>query len=263
MEALIASMTADGPEANRPPHIWLLAFFSLIMFTGWKEIDGMSDGTKSWPATRVTAVVIAFCVIVAGLALYVTERPSGNNPGESVGVASAPDGCAAKADAARKLAAAATGSVAAMSASGAPMSLVSLSFNGPDGKPLKLADFKGKTVLMNLWATWCAPCRAEMPELDALQKEKGGSAFQVVAVNADTGGDDKPRKFLSETGATTLAYYSDHSMALFNDLKDRGLALGLPVTLLVDKDGCMLAHMNGPAAWASTEAKTFIDAAGG
>jgi thiol-disulfide isomerase/thioredoxin len=241
----------------------LLAFFSLIMFTGWKEIEGMSDATKPRSATRVVAIVIALCVIAAGLALYVTERPSGNNPGETASTASAPDGCAAKAGEAKKLAAAATGSVAAMSASGAPASLASLSFNGPDGKPMKLADLKGKTVLLNLWATWCAPCRAEMPELDALQKEKGGSAFQVVAVNADTGGDDKPRKFLSETGATTLTYYSDHTMALFNDLKDRGLALGLPVTLLVDKDGCMLTHMNGPAAWASAEAKSFIDAAGG
>jgi thiol-disulfide isomerase/thioredoxin len=223
----------------------------------------MSDGKKSWPAARIVATLIALCIVVAGFALYVTERPSGNNPGKSAGVASAPDGCAAKADAARKLASAATGSVAAMSASGAPMSLASLSFNGPDGKPLKLADFKGRTVLLNLWATWCAPCRAEMPALDALQKEMGSDKFEVVAVNVDTGDDTKPKKFLAETGAATLTYYSDHSMALFNELKDRGLALGLPVTLLIDKDGCMLTHMNGPAAWASAEAKTFIGAATG
>jgi thiol-disulfide isomerase/thioredoxin len=224
----------------------------------------MSDGTKSWPAARIVATLIALCIVVAGFALYVTERPSGNNPAETASTkASAPDGCAVKTDKAKKLSAAATGSVAAMAASSPPVSLAGLSFNGPDGKPLKLADFKGKTVLMNLWATWCAPCRAEMPELDALQKEKGGSGFQVVAVNADTGGDDKPKKFLAETGATTLAYYSDHTMALFNELKDRGLALGLPVTLLIDKDGCLMTHMNGPAAWASAEAKSFIDTAAG
>jgi thiol-disulfide isomerase/thioredoxin len=224
----------------------------------------MSDGKKSWPAARIVATLIALCIIVAGFALYVTQRPSGNTPDEvASNTASAPDGCATKTDEARKLSAAATGSVAAMAASVPPISLAGLSFNGPDGKPLKLADFKSKTVLMNLWATWCAPCRAEMPELDALQKEKGGSGFEVVAVNADTGGDDKPKKFLAETGATTLGYYSDHTMALFNDLKDRGLALGLPVTLLIDKDGCLLTHMNGPAAWASAEAKTFIEAAGG
>jgi len=223
----------------------------------------MSDGKKSWPAARIVATLIALCIVVAGFALYVTERPSGNKPDETASTASAPDGCTAKTDAAKKLAAAATGSVAAMSASSPPISLAGLSFNGPDGKPLKLADFRGKTVLMNLWATWCAPCRAEMPELDTLEKEKGGPGFQVVTVNADTGGDDKPKKFLSETGATTLGYYSDHTMALFNELKDRGLALGLPVTLLIDKDGCLLTHMNGPAAWASAEAKTFIDTATG
>ena len=224
----------------------------------------MSDGKKSWPAARIVATLIALCIIVAGFALYVTEWPSGNKLAETASTAaSAPNGCAAKTDEAKKLSAAATGSVASMSASSPPTSLAGLSFNGPDGKPLKLADFKGKTVLMNLWATWCAPCRAEMPELDALQKQKGGPGFQVVAVNADTGGDEKPRKFLSETGATTLTYYSDHTMALFNDLKDRGLALGLPVTLLIDKDGCLMTHMNGPAAWASTEAESFIDTAAG
>jgi thiol-disulfide isomerase/thioredoxin len=224
----------------------------------------MSDGKKSWPAARIVATLIALCIIVAGFALYVTQRPSGNTPDEvASNTASASDGCAAKADAAKKLAAAATGSVAAMAASSPPASLAGLSFNGPDGKPLKLADFAGKTVLMNLWATWCAPCRAEMPELDALQKEKGGAGFEVVAVNADTGGDEKPKKFLAETGAATLTYYSDHTMALFNELKGRGLALGLPVTLLIDKDGCLMTHMNGPAAWASAEAKSFIDTATG
>ena len=65
---------------------------------------------------------------------------------------------------------------------------------------MTLADRAGKTVLMNLWATWCAPCRAEMPALDALQKEMGGEKFEVIAVNVDTGDDTKPKKFLAETG---------------------------------------------------------------
>ncbi|TIM93265.1 MAG: TlpA family protein disulfide reductase, partial [Mesorhizobium sp.] len=74
----------------------------------------------------------------------------------------------------------------------------------------------GKTVLLNLWATWCAPCRAEMPALDALQKEKGGNTFEVVAVNVDTGDDAKPKKFLKEIGIETLGYYRDATMGLFN-----------------------------------------------
>ena len=131
----------------------------------------------------------------------------------------------------------------------------------PDGKTLALADTKGKPVLLNLWATWCAPCRAEMPALNALEKEKGGDTFEVVAVNVDTGGDEKPKKFLSEIGVDTLKLYRDNTMNVFNDLKTRGLALGLPVTLLVDGDGCLLAHMNGPAEWASPDAAKLIEAA--
>ena len=91
-----------------------------------------------------------------------------------------------------------------------PQSLKSLAFNDPDGKPMTLADHAGKTLLLNLWATWCAPCRAEMPALDALQKEKGSDAFQVVAVNVDTGDDAKPKKFLGDIGIETLGYYRDN-----------------------------------------------------
>jgi thiol-disulfide isomerase/thioredoxin len=130
-------------------------------------------------------------------------------------------------------------------------------------KPMTLADHAGKTVLMNLWATWCAPCRAEMPALDALQKKKGGDKFEVVAVNVDTGDDIKPKKFLSEIGIQSLGYYRDNTLGLFETLKKDGLALGLPVTLLIDKDGCLLASMNGPAEWSSDDARKLIDKAVG
>jgi thiol-disulfide isomerase/thioredoxin len=126
---------------------------------------------------------------------------------------------------------------------------------------MTIADHAGKTVLLNLWATWCAPCRAEMPALDALQKEKGGDAFEVVAVNVDTGDDAKPKKFLKEIGVETLGYYRDATMGLFNEAKKRGLALGLPVTMLIDGEGCLIAHMNGPAEWSSPDAKRLVEAA--
>jgi len=100
-----------------------------------------------------------------------------------------------------------------------------------------------------------------MPALDALQKEKGGNAFEVVAVNVDAGDDTKPRKFLKDTGVATLGYYRDSTMALFNDLKTRGLALGLPVTMLVDGEGCLIAHMNGPAEWSGPDANRLVEAA--
>ena len=84
-----------------------------------------------------------------------------------------------------------------------------------------------------------------------------------MAINVDTGDDTKPKKFLTETGVDALGYYRDNTLDLFNELKTRGLALGLPVTLLVDGDGCLLAHMNGPADWASADAKRFIAGAAG
>ncbi|MBA3446863.1 MAG: TlpA family protein disulfide reductase, partial [Pseudaminobacter sp.] len=94
--------------------------------------------------------------------------------------------------------------------------------------------------------------------LNALQKGMGGDAFEVVAINIDTGDDAKPKKFLADTGVDALAYYRDNTLDLFTELKTRGLALGLPVTLLVDGEGCLLAHMNGPAEWASDDAKKLI-----
>src|SRR5690606_16388641 len=99
------------------------------------------------------------------------------------------------------------------------------------------------------------------PALNQLQEELGSDSFEVVAVNVDTGGDEKPKAFLEETGVDALGYYRDSTLGLFNDLKRRGLAMGLPVTLLIDKDGCMLAHMNGPAEWASPDAKRLITTA--
>jgi thiol-disulfide isomerase/thioredoxin len=211
--------------------------------------------------------------LVAGLAagavaVYVTGGPSGNIPGESQTVATPTStaeadvaACAAKTERANALAATAVGHVAAMLPASPPQSLASLQFNDPSGAPTTIGAMSGKILLVNLWATWCAPCRAEMPALDALQKEMGGADFEVVAVNVDTGDDVKPKKFLAETGIRNLTYYRENTLAFFNTLKKRGLALGLPVTLLVDRDGCMLANMNGPAEWASDDARALVRAA--
>ena len=136
-----------------------------------------------------------------------------------------------------------------------------LAFNGPDGKPTSLSAMRGRTVLVNLWATWCVPCREEMPALNALQKTLGSDRFEVVAINIDTGDDEKPKAFLDETGVHDLAFYRDASMGVFNTLKKEGLAFGLPVTLLMDDKGCLISSMNGPAAWDSDDAKALIKAA--
>ena len=229
----------------------------------------MAEGKKSiFPALRLILLAVVAGALAGAVAVYVTSGPAGNNGAEAPpppATVSDADvaACAAKADKAKALGDSATGEVAAMLAADPPQSVKALAFNGPDGKPMTLADRSGKTVLLNLWATWCYPCREEMPALNALQKEAGGEKFEVIAVNVDTGDDTKPKKFLAETGIDTLGYYRDNTLALFNELKKRGLALGLPVTLLIDADGCLLAHMNGPAHWASADAKKLIAAAGG
>ncbi len=216
------------------------------------------------PALRLILLAAVAGAIAGGFAVYVRNAPSGNTQPQ---LASAPatdeadKACAPTADRARQIGDAAQGEVAAMLQADPPRNLSGLAFNGPDGTPMTMADLSGKTVLMNLWATWCAPCRAEMPALDSLQRDMGSEKFEVVAVNVDTGDDTKPKAFLSEIGIDTLGYYRDNTLGLFNELKRRGLALGLPVTLLIDGQGCLLAHMNGPAEWASADAKALIGTA--
>ncbi|AZV19928.1 MULTISPECIES: TlpA disulfide reductase family protein [unclassified Mesorhizobium] len=223
----------------------------------------MADGSRFFPAPRLILAALVAGALAGAVAVYVSESRSGNNAPAQAAVGDSRDDvtCAAKSDRAKKVAASATGEVAALLPADPPQSMKSLAFNGPDGKPMTLADHAGKTVLLNLWATWCAPCRAEMPALDALQKEKGSDSFEVVAVNVDAGDDVKPKKFLSDTGVATLGYYRDSTMTLFNDLKKRGLALGLPVTMLIDGEGCLIAHMNGPAEWSGPDARRLVETA--
>jgi thiol-disulfide isomerase/thioredoxin len=142
-----------------------------------------------------------------------------------------------------------------------PEALPDFKFQDGSGKERTLADWRGKVVLLNLWATWCAPCREEMPELDALEKEMGGEDFAVVAVSVDLGSDDKPKTFYAEHGIDTLPFYHDGTMGVFNGLKKRSLAIGMPTTLLIDENSCLLGRISGPAAWASDDAKAMIAAA--
>ena len=213
------------------------------------------------PASRMILLAAVAGLLAGAAAVYVTNGGNGNNAAMPIASAEA-DECAAKEELAKEISASAVGEVAAMLPASPPQSLKSLAFDAPDGSPTTIGAFDGKIILMNLWATWCAPCRAEMPALDALQKKRGGEDFEVVAVNVDTGDDTKPRKFLVETGVEALGYYRDNTLALFNDLKKRSLALGLPVTLLIDREGCLLANMNGPAEWDSDDALRLIDAVG-
>ena len=209
------------------------------------------------PTGKLIAIAGLAGLLAGGAAIYVKESLSGNGA-----VASAdPAACALAAEKAAAITPFSKGQVAAMRTVDEHRPLPDLAFDGPDGKRRTIADFPGKTLLVNLWATWCVPCREEMPALNALQRDLGGDRFEVVAINIDTGGDEKPKAFLDETKVHDLAYYRDASMGVFNTLKKEGLAFGLPVTLLMDDKGCLISAMNGPAAWDSEDAKALINAA--
>jgi thiol-disulfide isomerase/thioredoxin len=161
----------------------------------------------------------------------------------------------------RRLAPLAHGEVAAFAVADPSRRLPDLAFRDATGAERHLADWRGRTVLLNLWATWCVPCRKEMPALEALQGKLGGPGFEVVAVNIDTRDADKPRAWLKEVGIDRLAYYADPTAKVFQDLKIMGRAAGMPTTLLVDPAGCELGTVAGPAEWASEDAVKLVTAA--
>jgi thiol-disulfide isomerase/thioredoxin len=169
--------------------------------------------------------------------------------------------CRGAVDLARKLAALAHGEVAALTMATAPLRLPDLAFEDAEGRQKKLSDWRGRTLLVNLWATWCVPCRKEMPALDSLQTRLGGPNFEVVAINIDTRDHEKSKNFLKDANLTRLGYFSDRNAKVFQDLKAVGRALGMPTSVLVDPQGCEIATIAGPAEWGSDDAIKLIRAA--
>jgi thiol-disulfide isomerase/thioredoxin len=169
--------------------------------------------------------------------------------------------CRRAVDLARKLAPLAHGEVAAITMATAPLRLPDLAFEDGAGKARKLSDWRGRTLLVNLWATWCVPCRKEMPALEVLQTRLGGPNFEVVAINIDTRDHEKPKNFLREAKLTRLGYFSDQNAKVFQDLKAVGRALGMPTSVLVDGQGCEIGTIAGPADWASEDAIKLVTAA--
>jgi thiol-disulfide isomerase/thioredoxin len=169
--------------------------------------------------------------------------------------------CRQAAETARRLAPFVGGEVAALAVAANPIRVPDLAFQDAGGQSRTLADWRGRTVLFNLWATWCVPCRKEMPALDALQAKLGGDTFQVVAVNIDTRNLEKPKAWLKEVGVERLGYFADPSAKVFQELKAAGKAFGMPTTLLIDPSGCEIATLAGPAEWASEDAVRLVQAA--
>lgn len=213
------------------------------------------------PSRPRRPVLVLLGAAVAGIlagAVAVYVMVSGERNGD---VASA--GCEAAVAAAERAAPLARGEVAAFRVAAEPRSLADLAFTDPDGKPVTLASLGHDAALVNIWATWCGPCREEMPTLDRLEADLGGEAFAVVPVNIDLNATDRAKAFLEEIGIAHLPFYSDPSGKLFQDLKRRGMAIGLPTTVLVDGKGCEIGILEGPAEWDSDDAKALIRAATG
>lgn len=130
-----------------------------------------------------------------------------------------------------------------------PRSLPAIAFEDRQGRQLKVDDFRGKVVLLNVWATWCAPCREEMPTLDRLQEALGGPGFEVVALSIDRGGSPAAEAFFSRIGVRSLKTYVDKTGAAMRSLS----VVGLPTTLLIDVHGREVGRLTGPAVWDSPE----------
>ena len=215
-------------------------------------------------ATPATIVIATLLAAIAGFGtVYWSFAPSDNgrialSTGKQGEGAATESSSGSRGDAAQgPLAGLNKGEMAAFVVRPKPEDLPDISFAGGNGETKSLSDWQGKVVLLNIWATWCVPCREEMPALDRLQSDLGGEDFDVVAINIDRGSSDKPQRFLAETGATHLPLYTDPSGRLFSRLK----AIGMPTTLLLDREGREIGRLVGPADWDAPEALALIKAA--
>ena len=194
--------------------------------------------------TKSIAILAAAALLIVG-AVYLIAQ-GGGNPADRAG-APAPSA----------LEALAVGDMANFRALATPAAVPSVVFEGDEGETLTLAAFEGRLILLNLWATWCGPCREEMPALDRLQKAMGSERFEVVALSVDHRGHDLARRFLAENGIDHLGFYIDPTARANVTLR----AFGLPTTLLIAPDGREIGRLVGPAHWDSADAVALIAAA--
>ncbi len=211
-----------------------------------------AGGTRALP----TGVYVAAGVIAAAVgfgAVYVSRAPSDNVAVQGKPAAVTQDAAPAATGARSTLS---TGEMTAFVFKKTPEELGEVKFADRTGQVRTLAEWKGKVVLLNLWATWCAPCRKEMPSLDRLQKELGSDKFEVVALAVDRGGADAVLKFLDGIKVANLTPYFDATTRATGTLR----AVGLPTTILIGKDGREIGRLSGPAEWDGSDAKRLVEA---
>ena len=211
-----------------------------------------TDKKKTGPLPQIAAGVVLLAAITGYYLFEAGWRKAG--PAETPVTAPVAEAPSPATGVTRDLA---TGSLAAFLIRPERKALPDLAFQDGTGKPLKLSDWKGRVVLINLWATWCAPCRKEMPDLAKLQQELGSDQFEVVAISVDRKGAEASAAFLKETGADNLKLYVEPTTTIVNEVQ----SAGLPATILVDRQGREIGRLLGPAHWASPEAKALVKAA--
>lgn len=186
------------------------------------------------------ALVAALCALIGFGAVYAI-RGGADNSGQPAETASNP---------------LSTGDMAAFVFKKKPEAMPVIKFQDATGAERTLAEWNGKVVLLNLWATWCAPCRKEMPALDRLQKALGGDRFEVVALSMDRQGVPAARKFLDDAKVESLKLYVEPASRAVGTLR----APGLPTTILIGKDGREIGRLSGPAEWDGPDARRLIEA---
>ena len=201
---------------------------------------------------RVRAAII---LGLAGLALAIAAWFWLGNAGQA-------RECPVQEGAATAIGDAAVGELAALNGTGEGRGYSTMAFKDASGKDMTIADFKGKKLLVNFWASWCVPCREEMPALDALATQYNSDAFMVLPINLDigAGGLEKAQAFLDENSFANLPLYADNTFAAFERLKQQAVAVGLPATLVLDENGCELGVLQGPAEWNTDDGRAVIEA---
>jgi thiol-disulfide isomerase/thioredoxin len=200
------------------------------------------------PAARRHWLVTATMAAIAALVLLILVLEHGSqilSPGKTVQQATRASGSAGSGSATARV----------LSVFDQPRHLPEIRFQDDQGHDLTLADFRGRVVLLNVWATWCVPCRKEMPTLNRLQARLGGKDFLVIALSIDRKGVEAVQDFYSEVGVERLAIYLDPS-----GKGSQGLAIpGVPTTLLINREGREVARKLGEAAWDSPEMVSLVE----
>lgn len=197
---------------------------------------------------RVLVVALVSAAIALAITLWV-----GNNSTQAAS-------CPANTVEAARLDAAALGELAAVNGTGEGRSYADMALKDAAGQPLSVASFAGKRLLINFWASWCVPCRDEMPALNALAQKYNSEKFMVLPVNTGETDPAKGVKFLAEGNWPNLPLYAEaNSFEIINRLKTSAVSAGLPASVLVDEKGCELAVLQGPAEWDSPDGHRLIE----